>query len=301
MSKKKSAAEEAAWTLDELRQEVDRLDDALQDLLIRRAEITRAIARVKQPSPAAGLAQAIRPAREAQILRRLIARHKGDLPRRVVVRIWREIIAASLQAQVKFQVHVYAGDSGAAFFDLAHAHFGSLTPVRGHSRVSVVVQECADEPNSVGVVPLPELEEQGTPWWAQLAPAGQPGPRIFAKLPFIVHPDENPPAAFAVGSVEQEASGDDTTLLRVESAAGFSRARLGGLLNGAGLEGTMIAAGQTGGQASSGTVLLAVKGYVSPADRRLAAFRESAGDSVLQADPVGGFANPIVLAPVASR
>jgi chorismate mutase-like protein len=172
-------------TLGELRAEIDALDESLHDLLIRRAEITRSIAKVKRPATQGDekVPPAIRPAREAQIIRHLLAHHKGDLPRRVIVRIWREIIAASLQAQTKFHVHVYTGEGEGqgAFGDLVHAHFGSLTPVREHSRAAVVVQECAEEIDSLGVVPFPEMADEGVPWWAQLAPPGQAGPRIIAK------------------------------------------------------------------------------------------------------------------------
>ena len=288
-------------TLGELRAEIDALDESLHDLLIRRAEITRGIAKFKQPGKEekGRIPPAIRPAREAQILRRLLARHKGDLPRRVIVRIWREIIAASLQAQTKFHVHVYAGEDQGAFGDLVHAHFGSLTPVREHSRASAVVQQCAEEADSLGVVPFPEMEPEGVPWWAQLATPAQTGPRVIAKLPFIVHPEENQPTAFAIGAAEHEASGDDTTLIRIETEAGLSRARLTKLLKGAGLEAKMISAGRITPGGEEGTVLLAVDGFVAPQDPRLDAVRTKSGDSVLRIDPVGGFANPIALVPVA--
>jgi chorismate mutase/prephenate dehydratase len=290
-------------TLGELRAEIDALDESLHDLLIRRAEITRSIAKVKRPATQGDekVPPAIRPAREAQIIRHLLAHHKGDLPRRVIVRIWREIIAASLQAQTKFHVHVYTGEGEGqgAFGDLVHAHFGSLTPVREHSRAAVVVQECAEEIDSLGVVPFPEMADEGVPWWAQLAPPGQAGPRIIAKLPFIVHPEENQPTAFAIGPAEHEATGEDTTLIRIETEAGLSRARLSSILKAAGFEANMISAGRITAGGDGGALLLATDGFVSAQDLRLDAVRSNARDSVLRIDPVGGFANPIVLIPVA--
>jgi chorismate mutase / prephenate dehydratase len=190
-------------TLEGLRGEIDEIDDALHDLLIRRAEVSHAIAKVKQPGALQGkgaIMPALRPAREAAILRRLIARHRGDLPPRVLARIWREIIAASLRVQSKFQLHVYAGENQTGFVDLAHAHFGSLTPIRSHTRPSMVVHACAEEPNSLGVVPLPLIEEPGPAWWAQLAPAGEKGPRVVAKLPFLFD-GEDVVSGYAIGTV----------------------------------------------------------------------------------------------------
>src|SRR4051812_2994668 len=74
-----------------LRGEIDRLDDQIHDLVMRRAEVVATLAnsRVK------GGASPLRPGREAMILRRLLARHAGALPGGAVVRLWREIFGAS--------------------------------------------------------------------------------------------------------------------------------------------------------------------------------------------------------------
>jgi chorismate mutase len=291
--------QERIGTLEDLRNEIDQIDDALQDLLIRRAEISHAIAKVKQPTARNGngaLVPALRPAREAAILRRLLMRHKGDLPPRVLARIWREIIAASLRVQSKFHLHVYAGENQTAFADLAHAHFGSLTPIRSHTRPSLVVHACAEEPNSLGIVPLPEIEEAGPAWWAQLAPAGEKGPRVLAKLPFVVD-GEDGLCAYAIGMVEQEPSGDDTTLLLLEIAPGVSRTTLQALLKNAGFPARLVAAGRLLEKKVPDELLLEVKGFVGKDDVRLAALTEAAGEVIARVAPIGGFANPVMLRP----
>ncbi len=284
-------------TLEGLRHEIDEIDDALHDLLIRRAEVSHAIAKVKQPGALQGkgaIMPALRPAREAAILRRLIARHHGDLPPRVLVRIWREIIATSLRVQSKFQLHVYAGENQTAFIDMAHAHFGSLSPIRTHTRPSLVVHACAEEPNSLGIVPLPLIEELGPAWWAQLAPAGEKGPRVVAKLPFLLD-EEDVVSGYAIGTVEQEPTGEDTTLLLLEIAPGVSRTRLQSLLKNVGLPARLVAAGRLMEKKVSDEILLEVKGFVGKDDPRLAALAEMAGESIARVVPIGGYANPIVL------
>ena len=77
-----------------LRAEIDSIDDAVHDLLMRRAALSARMAasRVKNDS------FPYRPGREAGILRRLLARHHPPLPAGTMVRIWREIIAASLDS-----------------------------------------------------------------------------------------------------------------------------------------------------------------------------------------------------------
>ena len=64
-------------TLADLRQEIDRIDDAIHDQLMRRGELQAAIGRAKTGSEVY-----LRPGREAMVLRRLIARHEGRSPRR---------------------------------------------------------------------------------------------------------------------------------------------------------------------------------------------------------------------------
>ncbi|HYZ32124.1 MAG TPA: chorismate mutase, partial [Crenalkalicoccus sp.] len=64
-----------AAALAALRAEIDTLDDALHDLLMRRAGVVARLA----ASRAKGDAPALRPGREAAVLRRLLARHAGPL------------------------------------------------------------------------------------------------------------------------------------------------------------------------------------------------------------------------------
>lgn len=278
--------------LDGLRAKIDAIDDALLDLLVHRADVSVAIAKVKQGSEAGSKTSAFRPAREALILRRLLARRRGHLPATVVVRIWREIIAASLHAQDNFSVHACADERQRGFLDLAHAYFGAQTPVRAHARASLVVTACNEEPNAIGIVPLPQAEEPGLPWWGRLAPAGQPGPRIIAKLPFLADEDDSQTNGLAIAAVEQEPTGDDTTFLRVETAPGLSRGTLNAMINDAGFETRFVSAGRAAGGGNS-LVLLAAQGFVAADDPRLAILRANDDDAILHIDPVGGFANPV--------
>jgi hypothetical protein len=191
-------------------------------------------------------------------------------------------------------LHVYAADNQTGFADLAHAHFGSMTPIRSHTRPSMVVHACAEEPNSLGIVPLPQIEEPGPAWWAQLAPAGEKGPRVVAKLPFV-QDSEDMLMAYAIGAVEQEPSGDDTTLLLLEIAPGVSRTTLQSLLKSAGLEARLVAAGRLLEKKVPDEILLEVKGFVGKDDPRLGRLADSAGDTIFRVAPIGGYANPVVI------
>ena len=281
-------------TLDGLRLQIDAIDDSMHDLLERRAAISVAIAEVKRGAGAGASGPAFRPAREAQILRRLLARDRDQLPASVIVHIWREIIATSLQSQVNFVVHAFTGEDRRDFVDLAHAHFGTRTPVRGHARASQVVTACSEEINAIGIVPLPQAEEVDVPWWGRLSPAGHAGPRVIAKLPFLSDGEDSQSGALAIAAVEQEATGDDTTYLCLETAPGVSRTSLTAMSKAAGFEASLVSAGRTAG-GGNGLALLAVRGFVAANDPRLAGLSESEKDVVRRIYPIGGFANPVLV------
>ena len=75
--------------LDKLRQEIDVIDRELHGLIRRRAELVDEITAAK---PNGGLA--IRPGREAKILRQRLASHEGAFPAAAVYRMWREMMSA---------------------------------------------------------------------------------------------------------------------------------------------------------------------------------------------------------------
>src|SRR5262245_47047327 len=88
--------------LEALRREVDRIDRAAVELLADRLRVVRAIAALKEQGPAAR--PAIRPGREAVILRRLVTQAGGRFPTATLVRMWRELLAATTRAQAPLTV-----------------------------------------------------------------------------------------------------------------------------------------------------------------------------------------------------
>ena len=91
---------EAKPTLDALRAEIDAIDDQLHGLIMQRAQVALSIGALKNShGPEAGF---MRPSREARLLRRLAAKEDGPLPKAVVIRLWREIIAGVLRLQGPF-------------------------------------------------------------------------------------------------------------------------------------------------------------------------------------------------------
>src|ERR671926_1482166 len=89
-------------SLAELRREIDRIDEAMHRLLIERGEIIDRLIATKRTQESGS---AFRPAREADMMRRLVERHRGILPLDTVESIWRVIVSTFTYVQAPFSVH----------------------------------------------------------------------------------------------------------------------------------------------------------------------------------------------------
>src|SRR6516165_1397911 len=92
------------FDLQHLRRRLDAIDERVHDLLIERTEIVSLVAASKKTNNLSFY----QPDREAEIIRRLVSRHRGALPATSLVRIWRELLAASVSLEVPFAVAAYA-------------------------------------------------------------------------------------------------------------------------------------------------------------------------------------------------
>ncbi len=121
-----------------LRAEIDRIDAAMHDLLIERGEIIGRLIAVKRT---AEMGSAFRPAREAEMMRRLVMRHRGILPLDTAESILRVIIATFTYIQAPFRLHADLSDRrggdarlGALPFRLHRAVRRPSRRVRRHRR-----------------------------------------------------------------------------------------------------------------------------------------------------------------------
>src|SRR5579871_3874673 len=246
--------------LADLRRQLDEIDDRMHDLLIERAEIVAQVAARK----AGGAGAFYQPAREAQILRRLVARHHGGLPAAAVVRIWREMLAATVRLETPFAVAVFAPAEAQGYWDLARDHYGSHAPLTAYRSPGQVIRAVSEGRAAVGILPLPQ-EGDTDPWGRY--PAAENG---------------RPPRG-----------GADRSLFLTERSAGISRTRLLGVLSEVGLSCTFFAACE---QAEGVLNLIEVDGFVVGADPRVAQFRARLGTALHRVLPFGGYALPLAAA-----
>src|ERR1041385_9053534 len=112
-------------SLQDLRREIDRIDEAMHRLLMERGDIIDTLIAVKKTQE---VGSAFRPAREADMMRRLVERHRGMLPLDTVESIWRVIISAFTYVQAPFSMHADLSAGDALMRDSARFHFGFTVP-----------------------------------------------------------------------------------------------------------------------------------------------------------------------------
>jgi chorismate mutase/prephenate dehydratase len=273
--------------LAELRHRLDEIDDRLHDLLIERAEVVSAVATSKRD----GNLAAFQPGREAQIIRRLVDRHHGSFPVPTLVRMWREMLAATVRLQSPFAVAVFAPIESQGFWDLARDHYGSHTPMSAYRSIGQVIRAVTEGQASVGVLPMPQ-EGEIDPWWRHLLSKDEDAPRVVARLPFGARGNARSEGtdALAIGRGLQQETGRDRVLLAAESSADISRGRIFRILSSLGLVCTFFASYE---YASSVLNLIEVEGFVPISDPRLDSFRVQLGGALHRLLPFGGYAIPL--------
>src|SRR6516225_604294 len=278
-----------------LRRRLDEIDDRLQDLLIQRAEIVSMVPASKKERNL----PALQPAREAEIIRRLVGRHHGTFPVANLVRMWREMLAATVAMQSPFSIAVFVPRDRQAFWDLARDHYGSNTPMTAYDAVEPLIRAIAGRESSVGVLPLPRQDDP-EPWWPYLLPIGENAPRVIARLPFGASGKvrNGVVEALAVGHGAQQESGLDRTLLAAECATAITRAQILKLLSAAGLVCTFLASYQSGAVC----YLIEIDGFAAISDPRIDALRIERGGAFRRLLHLGGYAVPLLLtAPAAEK
>jgi len=191
-------------TLDAIRREIDLIDDQILDLLTRRFAAT---GRVKATKASDGsiAASPFRPAREAAMLRRLIAKAGDKLPPETLVRLWRVILSASTQSQASVTVHVAeALGQDLAMRLLIAQHFCGMA-VEVHRAPSEVLAALRTRQGDLGLI------APASDWAAGFSPDEPGSPRVIGSLP--VTAGGGRPKLLVFGHAPAQESGDDETLV----------------------------------------------------------------------------------------
>ena len=192
---------DARLSLADVRARIDDVDAAILALVDERARLASDVAAAKAAEGNAGRF-GLRPAREAQVLRKLLAKPRTSASISLVVRIWREMMAESLALQGPFLISAWGGHDPARIRELARLRFGAAP--------SLVVVPTAEDAiagaralGGVGVLAL----SKDSAWWGRLL--AEPKVRVFAALPCLNAWGSM--SALAVADAPIEPSGCDET------------------------------------------------------------------------------------------
>jgi chorismate mutase/prephenate dehydratase len=139
-------------SIDAIRRTIDELDTELIELISRRARLAQDIATAKK-SQGGGDGSLYRPEREAQILRRVVARNRGPLADEEMRRLYREIMSACLALEEALNV-AYLGPAGTFTQSAVHKHFGHSVRTTAFGAIDQIFREVESGACHYGVVPV---------------------------------------------------------------------------------------------------------------------------------------------------
>jgi chorismate mutase len=238
-------------SLSAVRARIDEVDKALLALVDERAELAAAVAAAKAAEATGPQGFGLRPAREAQVLRRLLATPHKAASASVIVRIWRELMGESLALQGPFHLSAWGGEHLARVAELARLRFGAA-PALAYPKTAEETIAAARTLGGVGVLSL----SAGNAWWGRLL--AEPKVRVFAALPCLKA--WGPMSALAVSEAPVEPSGSDETFWVTDAPDPAAK-----IVEVLGRDG--VAACQV--QASGGLKLFKLAGFYQPEDERL--------------------------------
>lgn len=151
--------------LDNLRKEIDHIDQEIHTLLNRRANCAQRVADTKlnaykKENTETDLSKVMfyRPEREAQVLKNVITRNEGPLADKTVAHIFREIMSACLALEKPMEV-AYLGPEGTFTQAATIKHFGQSVISMSQSSIAKVFSQVESGQCNYGVVPVENSTE----------------------------------------------------------------------------------------------------------------------------------------------
>jgi len=144
--------------LSQIREEIDRIDLALQALLNERAGMSLKVANIKLAEAGDAVLDFYHPEREAQILKEVARRNEGPMDNRALQRIYQEIFSASVALQEPMQV-AYLGPEGTYSHAAADKHFGHAVMTHAEPGIAEIFQSVEAGRARFGVVPVENSTE----------------------------------------------------------------------------------------------------------------------------------------------
>ncbi len=141
-------------TLEELRSEIDKLDDNLLELLNQRMNWVHKVGEIKNKTKTL----IYRPEREKAILERMFVQNKGPLNREAIEAIYLEIFAAARNIELPERI-AYLGPEGSFTHQAAESRFGAMSEYMTLPTIKAVFEAVETERAKFGVIPIENNQE----------------------------------------------------------------------------------------------------------------------------------------------
>ena len=272
--------------IQELREQIDAVDDQMHDLLMQRVNLAEQIGRLKAESAQSPIF-AMCPKREIEIMHRLWNRHKGRLEKYELIRIWREIISACVNLQSPLTIAVFMPERGMGNLEIARDYFGTYTPMLSCRSVSLVLKELTQGEANVAILSL--NDDKQTCWWYTVAQEYKRSVNVFLKLPLTGENGRGDGrSVYALSKQPFEPTREDRTLLVAETDGSLSLSTLDLLLKAGGIATNAICDSYMPDMMRK-AYLFEVEGYLTDNDNRLAAAIEKENGKITMLRVIGSY------------
>jgi chorismate mutase / prephenate dehydratase len=191
-------------SLEAIRREIDSIDDQIVRLLMQRFAETEKVKATKAHDGSI-TSSPFRPAREAEVMHRLVGEAGTVLDPELLVRLWRVILSASIQSQASVTLHMdnALGQDLAARLLLAQ-HFCAMR-VELHGTPAEALKALGRGQGDLAVL------APASDWAAAFGSGDAGGAQVIVTLPAIATGSQ--PQLLVFGHAVPQPSGDDETLI----------------------------------------------------------------------------------------
>lgn len=229
-NKSNKSPEEA---LQDLRIEIDKIDNDLILLLEKRMNIVAKVGELKRDNKENFF---IRSAREADMIRDLVAKSDGSFSKIMIVEIWRKIISAANIFEQGLKIVLHNPKNIADYNCLVNSYYSDAIPVETLTSASDIIAKIENSEVQIGIFALGENEN----WWIDLAKSNK-GIKIYAKIPFVkIFNQNNKHELVALAIKDSERSQADNSLIYVELGSETSEGELISALKNSGIVGKIL-------------------------------------------------------------
>jgi chorismate mutase len=207
---------ETKKTLPQLRQEIDVIDLEIIASLQKRAGIVKEVGTHKRGDKAIAGNRFIQAAREADMLRNILAKEDVYHPA-IITAIWRAIISGSLLLEEDLDIAILTDDISAS--GLAIEYFTRAYQITSYLDISELTKRMLNQEHKILVISTRQLAQmQDLSFTEKLVAAGI---NIFAQLPLIS--GDSLPEALAFSKIELQKSQQDKTIFYASKIVDFDQ------------------------------------------------------------------------------